>query len=163
EQHGPVVSLAPQHDAVSPGELANYLRGGTQSAIQHGGHRRDARLDLAHDVVAQRRNLAIVSGRPRAQHRLARVHDDRAAARPPATMPSTNSSSDPRSGPPNLAAAARALSRRDIPSPPSSCASTTPMRSFTVTGIFTAARIAATHSATNFGRSIRQAPKAPEC
>ena len=38
---------------------------------------------------------------------------------------------------------------------------TTPMRIFTVTGIATAARIAATQSATRAGSRIRQAPKAP--
>ena len=36
-----------------------------------------------------------------------------------------------------------------------------PMRIFTVTGTLTAARMAATHSATSSGSSIRQAPKEP--
>ena len=38
-----------------------------------------------------------------------------------------------------------------------------PMRHFTVTGIFTTARIASTHSATSSGSAIRHAPKRPLC
>ena len=38
-----------------------------------------------------------------------------------------------------------------------------PIRILTVTGTVTAARIAATHSATRAGIAIRQAPKAPAC
>jgi hypothetical protein len=41
--------------------------------------------------------------------------------------------------------------------------SSMPMRHFTVTGTATAARIAATHSATSAGSAIRQAPKRPDC
>ena len=41
--------------------------------------------------------------------------------------------------------------------------SSTPIRHFTVTGTPTAARIAATHSATRTGSAIRQAPKLPRC
>ena len=38
-----------------------------------------------------------------------------------------------------------------------------PMRHFTVTGIATAAFIAATQSPTSAGSAIRQAPKRPSC
>ena len=41
--------------------------------------------------------------------------------------------------------------------------SSTPMRHFTVTGTRTRRRMAATHSATSSGSSIRQAPKRPSC
>ena len=58
---------------------------------------------------------------------------------------------------------ARRLAARHALAAPARSPSTTPMRSLTVTGIETAARIAATQSATSLGRSIRQAPNAPEC
>ena len=95
QQHRPVIGLAAQHHAVGPAQLANYLRRRAQAAVEHHRHRRDARLELAHHVVTQRRNLAIVAGdqAPSTALRACTM----TASQPAATMPSTNSSSAARS------------------------------------------------------------------
>ncbi len=53
--------------------------------------------------------------------------------------------------------------RHEVDSASSGSCSSTPIRHLTVTGIETAAFIAATQSATTSGSRIRQAPNVPDC
>ena len=96
-------------------------------------------LQPVHEVVVERRDVAVLARRQAFEPGLARVHDQRIGAGKP---------------PP---------SRRRRAGPSSGSCSSMPMRHFTVTGIATAAFIAATQSPTSAGSAIRHAPKRPSC
>src|SRR6185295_942893 len=76
-----MIGLAPKHHAIGPGELTNYLPGRAQAAVEDHRYGRETSLERLHDVVAQRRNLPVVTRRPGAEHRLASMHDDGVAPR----------------------------------------------------------------------------------
>ena len=102
------------------------------AAVHDERERREIRAQLPHDVVLQRRNLAILFRAQAIQHRLARVHDEH------------------RSSPP-LRPTSTKRTRNSYASVAVCGIGSMPMRHFTVTGTCTAARIAPTHSATSDG------------
>ena len=109
------------------------------AAIEHDRQLRMRGLETKHAVVVERRHVAVLARRQALQPGLARMHDQRVdagRARPRARTPRATASGS---------------------------WSSMPMRHFTVTGIATAAFIAATQSPTSAGSAIRQAPKRPSC
>ena len=138
QQPRSVIGLATQHHAVAPVSASRTAATVAQAAVDD--HRQCAELPLQRS--ARRRSAA---AEPRGslsatatQHGLAGMHDDRSQPAPRTTA---------RRNP----AAPRSRVRRSARSPPAPRArwpTTTPMRIFTVTGMLTAARIAATQSAT---------------
>ena len=81
EHHRPVVGLTADHHAVRPLERLSRSRSVAQAAVEHDRQVGEVLFEAACDVVAQRRDLAVVGGRPVAEHRTARVHDGAVGAR----------------------------------------------------------------------------------
>jgi tRNA-dihydrouridine synthase A len=57
---GVVIGLAADHHAVDPGQLFFDLRGLRQAAVDNDGEGRKVALEAVHEVVAQRRHLAVL-------------------------------------------------------------------------------------------------------
>ncbi len=81
EQVRVVVRGAAEHHAVDVCELAVDRRPVADAAVQHDHEFRELGDEPVHDLVAQRRDLAVLLRRESLQHGIARVHDEHLAAR----------------------------------------------------------------------------------
>ena len=132
-RHGPSSRRRHAADARAP---ASMLPTPPLSTI---GKPRMRRLEPIDALVIERRDFAVLLRRQAFEPGLARMHDQRIGA-----------------------ARARPLAANASSASSGSCSSM-PMRHLTVTGIVTAAFMAATQSPTSAGSAIRQAPKRPSC
>ncbi len=77
---GVVIGLAPEHDAVDVGQLLVDLRERGHTPVEHEGECREVALEPVHELVAQRRDFAVLLGREPLEPRVARMHDEHLAA-----------------------------------------------------------------------------------
>ena len=135
-----LIGGAAHHDAVDVREmLARLPRVGDAAIDRRSADRGCARLQPVDAVVVERRDIAVLARRQALRARPC-GHARSARRRRPRSTASVN-----------------------VSSAASGSCSSMPMRHFTVTGIVTAAFIAATQSPTSAGSAIRQAPKRPSC
>src|SRR3984957_16343318 len=129
-----LIGGAAHHDAVEVLQMLKRLLDAGDTAVEHDGELRMLRLEPVDARVIERRHFAILFRRQALRAW-------------------------------TISASARACSIlcAKISSAASGSCSSMPMRHFTVTGIDTAAFIAATQSPTSAGSAIRQAPKRPSC
>ena len=81
QEPGVVVGLAPDHNLVDLSQVRAHPDQVAHATIQRDVQPGELRLEPVDELVAQRRNLAILLRRQPAQHGLARVHDEHAATR----------------------------------------------------------------------------------
>ena len=82
-----VIGRAADHHAVDRVELRGDLPSVVDAAVEHDGQCREVALQAVHDLVAQRRHLAVLLRAQALQPRIARMHDEDVAARAAATVP----------------------------------------------------------------------------
>src|SRR5438067_13435407 len=75
-----MIGSTAEHDTIDVAQLPLNRIVVVETSVQHDSERRKIALQLMHDLVAERRNLAILLGRKSLQHCVSCVDDEHIAA-----------------------------------------------------------------------------------